>query len=124
MSNHSVRNSILERLVVLAKKHPGNGELGDLAREAEQALASKEQLFVSIGAQGVYDVSSDDLLDAEVFVIDETRQDEQGAPAVLNAQDGTTYDAAVKRLVVTAPHFDIPDVTEAVDGAYANGSRI
>lgn len=124
MSLNSARNSILERLVALAGKHPSNGELGDLANEARSVLASKEQLFVSVGNDGVYDVSSDDLVDAEVFVIDETRKDGQGKEAVLNAQDGTTYDAHVKRLVVTAPHFDVADVVDGVDGAYANGSRI
>jgi len=88
--------------------------------QQDLALANPS-LFVSVSKNGVFDVSSNDmeLIDLNVYVIDETRSDPDGNDVTLIADDESPYLARVKKLPVTATHFE----TEAVVEAAAQPSR-
>lgn len=106
-------------------------DMADLYRMASQAFdghePSRPAMFVSIGKNGVYDVSTEDgeLIDVDVFVIDETMEDRDGVKVDVAAQDESTYPATVKRMVPTGTHFDVDQVKDAAgEAVWANGMRV
>ncbi len=96
-----------------------------LGQKATAVLEERPKLFVSTSGGIVFDIASDDLIDTEVYVIDESSLDDQGFTATIDTQDGSEYTARIKRMAVTAPHFEVDQVVEATrDVVYANGMKL
>jgi len=115
---------ILESLIALADAGIENPQVQELAAQAREALESAPTVFVSMCHGHVNDVASD-TNDIVVYVIDEDCVDHDGIPAELMADDGSTYHARVKRMQMTAPHFDVDQVVLiAEDNVYANGMKL
>lgn len=121
---------LLSQFSMLANRHPDNPFIGDLAAKANKILvdsasAPAPKVFVSINPDGVaYDVASDDIRAIDLFILDESQKDPGVPPVEIEAQDGTTYFATVRKLQATAPHFDIEQVVNGADGTYANGVKL
>lgn len=104
------------------------GPLAEHYAEAKKLLNNDavHALFVSIGQNGAYDVSTDDygLIGLPLVVIDESHRTE-GPTVQIDSQDGTSYKANVITLSSTAPHFDSSAVFDAAAvNTYANGQRL
>lgn len=106
-------------------KVPAGFEIRDVPLDYVRPVA-----FVSMGRSGgagatvAYDASAESEIQPRVVVIDETKTDEQGSEVDIDAQDGTTYVARLKELMITSTHFDAARVQDlAGENVWANNYR-